>query len=269
MDQFGDFLNQLGFLNLIRDFRDDDLPLTTPEVLDLPFTAQTERPASRGIGICDTVARLNDHAAGREIRARNIIEQRVIARIRRLDQMDTGIHQLCDIMRRNIGRHTHRNPRRAIGQKAWELCRQNNRLGQTTIIVIAEINRVFVQTLQHRLSDKGHARFGVSRGRRVVAVDIAEVPLTIHQRVAHRKILRQTRHRVIDRSIPVRVEIPHRVARDFRGLQELAIGRQLEPVHRIENASMHRFQTIARVRKGAVHNGGQSIGQIAFTDCPV
>ncbi len=83
LDQFRDLLDQLGFLHLIGDLGDHDLPLATAQILDLPFAAQPERPAPGAIGLGDALARLDDHAAGREIGARHILQQRLVPRIGR------------------------------------------------------------------------------------------------------------------------------------------------------------------------------------------
>jgi hypothetical protein len=58
------------------------------------------------------------------------------------------------------------------------------------------------------------ARLGVAVGRRRVAVDRAEVALAVDERVAHREVLREADHRVVDAGVAVRVVLAEHVADD-------------------------------------------------------
>ena len=110
LDHFGQLFDQLGFLHLIRDLGDDDLPLPAAKILDLPSGAQAEGTAPGAIGLGDILFRLDDHTAGRKIRPGNVVEQRVITRVRRFYQMQAGVDQFMQVMRRNICRHPHSDP---------------------------------------------------------------------------------------------------------------------------------------------------------------
>ena len=57
-----------------------------------------------------------------------------------------------------------------------------------------------------------------------VAVDGAEVALPVHERLAHREVLRHTDDRVVDRRVAVRVVLAHDVADDAGGLLVRAAG---------------------------------------------
>ena len=118
-------------------------------------------------------------------------------------------------MRRNIGRHANRNARGAIRQKVRKGRRHHNGFFQSAVVIGAEIDAVFCQTFHQGFGNRGQTRFGIARGGWVIAVDIAEIALTIHQRIAHVEILRQTRHRIVNRSIAMRVIVAHHIARDL------------------------------------------------------
>ena len=169
-------------------------------------------------------------------------------------------------MRRNVRRHAHRDAAGAIGQQVRKLRGQHDRLAQRTVIVVAEIYSVLVQTLKQRLGHDGHPRLGIARGRRVVAVDIAEVPLPIDQRVADVEILRQTRHRIVDRGIAVRVIVTHHVARNLGRLAESTGRAESQFPHGIQDSPVYRLQPVARIGQSPVHDGGQRIGQVAFAN---
>ena len=62
------------------------------------------------------------------------------------------------------------------------------------------------------------ARLGVPVGRGGVAVDRAEVALPVDERVAHREVLGEADHRVVDDCVAVRVVLAEHVADDRRAL---------------------------------------------------
>ena len=265
LDQFGDLFDQLGFLNLIGNFGNDNLPSAPAKVLNFPTTTQPEGAAARAVGIGDILWRLDDHATGGEIRAGDVVQQRLVAGVGRLDQVNTGVTQLGNVMRRNVRGHAHGDARRAIGQQIRKLRGQHHRFGQRAIVILTKIDGVLVQPFQHGFGHGGHPRLGIARGRRVIAVDVAKVALPVDQRIAHVEILRQTRHRVIDRGIAMRVIVPHHVARNLRRFTEAARRRQPQLAHGIKDAAVHRFQPIARIRQRPVHDRAQGIGQIPLS----
>jgi len=71
---------------------------------------------------------------------------------------------------------------------------------------------------------------------REVAIDRTKVTLSIHQRVAHREILRHTRHCVVYRHIAVRVIFTQHFTYDTRGFFERSIGANAHVGHGVENA---------------------------------
>ena len=99
--------------------------------------------------------------------------------------------QLVEIMRRDAGGHTDGDACRAVGQHVGKGCRQHRRLLLAPVVVGAEVDRVFFQAGEQVGGSDGDARFRVALGRGVVAVDVAEVALTVDQRIAHREVLRQ------------------------------------------------------------------------------
>ena len=220
LNKLCNLFDQLGFLYLIGNFSDDNLPSTAPQILCFPPTAQTETALTRTIGIRNVFRGFNDNTAGRKIGAGNVFKQGIVAGIGRFDQVDTGVHQFRDVMRRDVGGHTDSNTRRPVCQEVRELRGQNGRLGQCAVVILSKIDSIFIQTFQHGLGHGGHARFGISARSGVIPVDVAKVPLPVNQRITHVKILRETRHRIVNRSVAVRVIVPHHVAGNFRRLPE-------------------------------------------------
>ena len=111
-------------------------------------------------------------------------------------------------------------------------------------------------------ADARKARFGVTHGRRRIAIHRAEVALPIHQRVAHVEALRHAHERVINR----RVAVGMKFAEDFAGdLGALAVGLgggQAHFVHAEKNAPMHGLQAVAHVGQRAPDDHAHGIVEI-------
>ena len=223
LDQLGQLLDQARFLHLIGDFGDHDLPGAATQILDLPAGAQPESCRGR----CGRprrywrAARRCTPPVGKS--GPGTMPTSVSSRASgRLDQMQAGLDQLADIMRRDVGRHADGDAARSIGQQVGEGGGQHHRLFQRAVVIGAEIDGVLGQPLHQRLGRGGQPGLGVAAGGGVVAVDIAEVALPVDQRVADVEILRQPRHRVIDRGVAMGVIVAHHVARDLGRLAEPA-----------------------------------------------
>ena len=83
--------------------------------------------------------------------------------------------------------------------------RQDRRLGQGLVEVGNEIDRVLLEIAQHLFGKPRQTGFGVPHGRRRVPVDRPEIPLPVHQRIAHGKILGHADHGIVDRAIAMGV----------------------------------------------------------------
>ena len=167
-------------------------------------------------------------------------------------------------MRRDRRRHADGDALRAIGEQVRQSRGKDDRLLLVAGIIVAEIDRVFVDSFEQKARDLGHPRFGVAIGGGAIAIDIAEVSLTLDQRVARGKILREPHQGVIDRLVAMRMERAHHVADDFRAFLEGGAGVEPQDLHAVENAPMHGLQPVARIRQRPPHDGRKSIGEIAL-----
>ena len=109
-------------------------------------------------------------------------------------------------MRRDVGRHADGDAGAAVEQQVRQARRQHLRLLRRGVVVRLEIDGVLVDVGEHLVGDRGQARFGVAHRRRAVAVDRAEVALTIDERVAQVEVLRHADERVVDGGVAVRVD---------------------------------------------------------------
>ena len=216
------------------------------------------------IGLRDHFGRIDDDAADRQVGALDPFEQRLAARLRIVDQMERGVAQLDDIVRRDGGRHADRDSLRAVGEQIGKGRRQHHRLFAGAVIGGAEIDRVLVDAVEQQARDFRQARLGVAHGGGVIAVDIAEIALPVDQRIALGEILRQPHQRVVDRLVAVRMEIAHHVADHLGRFLERGVGIEPQQPHAVEDAAVHGLEPVARVGQRAVHDGGERVGEIAL-----
>ena len=161
----------------------------------------------------------------------HVFQQRALARVRIVDQEQRGVAQLGGVVRRDRGRHADRDALRAVGQQIGKRARQHHRLVLAAVIGRAEIDRVLVDAVDQQPRDLGQARFGVAHGRRVIAVDVAEIALPVDQRIALREILREPHQRVVDRLVAMRMEFADHVADDVRRFLERRAGIEPQQPH--------------------------------------
>ena len=210
---------------------------------------------------------LDDHAAGGEVGA----GERGAAASPRCafgvaDQVEASGAELGEVVRRNRGRHAHGNARGAVGQEVGKARGQHDGLAQRAVVVVAEVHRVLGEPLHQRLGGGREAGLGVARGGRVVAIDVAEVALPVHERVAHGEGLGEARERVVDRRVAMRVVVAHHVARDLGRLAKAPGRREAQLAHGVEDAAMDGLEPIARVGQRAVHDRGERVGQVSLAD---
>src|SRR4029079_4279723 len=110
----------------------------------------------------------------------------------------------------------------------------------------------------------GGPRLGVAQGGGVIAIDVSEVALPVHQRIALRKVLREPYQRVIDRLVAVRVEGTPHIADDLGGFLERRSRIESQQAHAIENAAVYRLEAVARIGQGPIHNRGKGISEVAL-----
>ncbi len=266
VDDLGDALDQLALLHLVGDLGDDDAVLAARQLFLLPPGAQPEGAAAGPVGFDDRFARLDQDAAGREIRPAHEIDQRLDAGVGRLDQVQQRVAQLAGIVRRDRAGHADSDAGRAIGQQVGEAAGQHDRLLGGAVVVGAEVDGILVDAAQQRLGDLGQPRLGVAHGGGVIAVDIAEVALALDQRIASGEFLCQAHQGVIDRLVAVRMVLADHVADHARALLEGAVGVEPQLAHGVEQPAMHWLQAVAHVGQRARHDGRERIGQVALAE---
>ena len=224
--------------------------------------AHHDRAAPGLVGRADAGA-AEDDAAGGKIRTGDEFHQLLGGQRRVVDQRHGAVDHLAEIVRRDVGRHADGDAAAAIHQQVREARRQHHRLALGAVVIVAEIDRVLVDVLGHRMGDLGAPRLGVAHRRRRIAVDRAEVPLPVDQRHAHGEVLRHAHQRVVDRLVAVRVILAHHVADDQRALAIGLVPVAAVLVHRIEDAAMHGLEPVAHVGQRAADDHAHGVIEIA------
>ncbi len=118
------------------------------------------------------------------------------------------------------------------------------RLARLAEEMLRDIDRETVDVAQHLLGQRGEPGLGVAVGGGRVAVDGAEVPLAVDQRVAEREVLGHPHHRVVDGRVAVRVVVLEHLAHHAGGLRVGAVAEQPLLVHRVEDAAVDRLEAV-------------------------
>jgi hypothetical protein len=129
-----------------------------------------------------------------------------------------------------------------------------------------KIDRVLVDAVEEKARHFGQARLGVAHGRRVIAVDVAEIALAVDQRIALREFLGEPHQRVVHGLVAVRMELADDIADHARAFLEGGAGIEAQEAHRVDEPAMHRLEAVARVRQRPVHDGRERIGEVALLE---
>ena len=256
-----DLFNNLFRAHHIRQFSHHNTLFTGGHLLNRDLGTGLERAAPAFVGILNTAQSHNRAAAG-QIRAGNELHNLFERGIRVRNQMPRTRNNLAQVMRSHVRCHTHRNAGRTIDQQVRERRWQHARLHELVIVVRHKINNVFVKIRSQRRRCGGHTCLRVAGSRRAV-VKRTKVTVPIHQWQAHRKRLRQTHHRIVNSGIAVRVQFTHDLAGHTGTLHMPLIRAQPHLLHHVEDAPLHRFQPVARIRQSTRINNRVGVLQKA------
>ncbi len=264
LDEVRDLLEQRGLVHLVRELGDDDRRAVLAGLLEGHLRAHDDPAAAVGVHLADRVDRLllagervaprlepEHRAAGREVRAPDVAAQVVVRDLGVVDVGDDGVHDLAQVVGRDVGRHADGDARRAVDEQVGQLRRQHARLLLRAVVVVLEVDGVLVDVGEELGGDRRQARLRVAHRGRGVAVDAAEVALPVDQRVAHREVLGEPDEGVVQGDVAVRVVLAHHLADDGRALAEGAGGGQPHLPHRVQDPAVDGLQAVADVGQRA------------------
>jgi hypothetical protein len=177
--------------------------------------------------------------------------------------MDQGIADFLEVVGGDVGGHPHGDPRSPVDQQLGRLRRQHHRLPQRTIKIVHPLHRLLLQIRQQLLRHRRQPRLGIPHRRRRIPIHRPEVPLPVHQGVAHGEVLGHPGQGLIHRHIPVGVELAQHLPHDAGRLLVRGVRMQPHLVHHIQNAPLHRLQPVPHVRQRPRHNHTHRVVQIS------
>ena len=256
-----DALDHARLVDLKRQIADDDRLAVFAHLLNGGAPAHRDRAAPKVIGRTHA-RRAEDDAAGGKIGRRNKHHELVDGDTGIVDVSAAGVDHLAQIVRRNVGCHADGDAAGTVDQQVREPGRQGDRLLGAVVVVGLEIDGIAIDVLEQRVRRAGHAHLGVAHRRGRVAVHRAEVALAVDQQQAHREVLGHAHHGVVDRGVAVRVVLTHHVANHPRRFPVRPVRAVARLVHAIEDAPVHRLETIAHVGQCARHDHAHRVIEV-------
>ena len=254
VDHVGDLLNHLGLVDHVGDFGDDDALTAAGGMLDVGLGTHHDAAAARKHGLPDTLVAVDNTARG-EIGALDEMQHLLARDLGVVDIGAASVDHLAEVVRGHVGGHTDGDTAGAIDDQQRDLGGQHRGFGDRIVEVERPVDGLLVDVGHHLVGDLLHAGLGVTHGGRRVAVHRTEVTLAVDQRVAHRPLLCQTHHRVVDRRVAVGVELTEHVADDTRRLTGRFVGVEVElRAHIVEDTAVHGLHAVAHVGKRTRHD---------------
>ena len=181
-----------------------------------------------------------------------------------LRQFEKGFAELVEIVRRDVGRHSHRDAGRAVHEQLRQPRGDDDGLGLRAVVVGPIIDGALGQLLDQLGGERSEAALGVAHRRGCIAVKRAKIAVPVDQGVAEGEILRHPHQRVVDGDVAVRVVLPHDGAHDLGALLILRLVRQAVVVeHPVDDAPLHWLEPVAHVGQRARSDDAERVVEIA------
>ena len=225
---------------------------------DRRFRADLDDSFTRFVS-CSDAGFAKDRAARREVGTCDELHEFGNIRFGVVNKVDRRVYSFGDVVRRNVACHTDCDTARSVDEKFGDLRRHYFGFLQAAVVVVAHIDGVFVEIRHDLARDLSHSRFGVPHCSRAVAVDRAEVALTVNERVAHREILRHSDKRLVNCLIAVRMVFTDDVADDPGRLFVSRVVGVSKLLHREEHSAVNRFQTVSDIGQRPVGDDAHRI----------
>src|SRR3989344_1160443 len=118
----------------------------------------------------------------------------------------------------------------------------------STVVVGTEVYSIFVYILEHLVCEPTHLGLRITHSCGTIPIDRSEVSLPNNQWITHREILCHLHHRVIDSYIAMWVIFTKHFSNYGCRFSGLCSSIKTNFIHRKENTTMDRLQSIAYIR---------------------
>ncbi|KPB79626.1 Uncharacterized protein AC506_0820 [Pseudomonas syringae pv. maculicola str. M6] len=256
----GDLLQHLGTGNLMRQRRDDDIA-----IFDAVHGTHTHRTTTGFIDFQQVGTRRDDLGFGRIIRPQNMLAQLWNRGLGLVEQMHAGAGNFAQVVRRNISGHADGDTGGAVEQNIRQPCRQHCGLVERAVKVRHPVRGPLTQFAEQHFGVARQARLGVTHGSEGLGI-IRRTPVTlpVYQRVAIAERLSHQHHGFVAGRIAVRMELAENITDGTRRLLVLGVGPQAQLAHRVDDAPLYRFQAVADVRQGTVHDHVHGVVEVGL-----
>ena len=187
------------------------------------FRAHDDAPAACLVGFAHT-AEAVDVGSGGEVGGFHVVHQFLDGDVRIVDVGDASVDDFAQVVCGHVGGHTDGDACSTVDEQAGDAGREDGRLGILVIVVRLEIDGVLVEVLHHFLAHLLQSGLGVTHGSGGVAIDTAEVTLTVDQRIAHGPVLSHAHQCAVDGAVAVGVVLTHHVAHRSGALAVALVG---------------------------------------------
>ena len=154
----GNAFEQAGFVELIRNFVNDDRETSVANFFDSGGAAHGQVSTTGAVCLADALAS-DDNTAGGEVWSRDelhqIFDADLVKFIKTVDQQVESGYQFTQIVRWDVGCHANSNAIGAVHQQVGDSGGQNFRLLERAIKVIQKVDCVFIQVCQNFIRDLG------------------------------------------------------------------------------------------------------------------
>ena len=260
--QLCNVFNQLLLVDAVRNLTDNNLVVRFT-VLYLGLSADDDASTSCLVGIADA---LQAHDVGTcwEVRTFHILHQVVDGEVVVIHVCHTGIDDLAEVVRRDIGGHTDGNTRSAVDQQVRDTCRHHGRFEQGIVEVRGHIDRFLLQVVHHTLAHQAESSLGVTHSGRAVTIDTTEVTLLINQGITHSPFLSHTNQGHIYGAVAVGVILTEHLTHDtctflIRAAVEIA-----QFAHAVKDTAVNRLEAVSDVRQSTSHNDAHRVVDVAL-----
>ena len=170
-----------------------------------------------------------------------------VMRVGLIQQVDAGLRDLAQVVRRDVGGHAHRDALRAVEQHVRQARRQERGLLQRAVEVGLPVDRAIRELRQQHFGVTRELGLRVTHGREGLRiVGRTPVALPVDDRIAIAEVLRHQHHGFVAGRVAVRMELADHVADGARGLLVLLAGREAELAHRVDDAALHGLEAVGQ-----------------------
>ena len=194
-------------------------------------------------------ARAVNYCRSRKVRPLYILHKVVYGTFGIIYSVNSSIHNLSEVMRRNISSHTDRYTNRTVYKKVRKARGKNSRLISCVIEVSYHRNNVLFYIRHHMVCHTAHSCFGITVRRSRVSVNVTEVSVSFYKSITQGKILRHSYHSAVNRTVSVRVVSTEHVTDCGCRFSERLIVSKIVLVHCVKNTSLSGLHSVSDVRK--------------------